>query len=77
VSGDQQTTYAEILAVLDVLPFLVRETRRRRGLSVRQVGELLDLSFSTVSRFEDGKTVHSRHLVTLLRWVAEPDGGAS
>lgn len=65
------TGYDELLWIIQILPDLVHEKRRRDGLSLRDVAELTDLSASTVDRFERrvaGTKMNT--LVILLRWVA-------
>lgn len=65
------TGYDELLWIIEILPDLVHEKRRRDGLSLRDVAELTDLSASTVDRFERrvaGAKINT--LVILLRWVA-------
>lgn len=44
--------YADVLRVLAILPELVREARRRHGLSLQGAAEVLDMSKSNVTRFE-------------------------
>lgn len=77
MSNRDLSTYDDVIAVVEALPALVRETRRRRGLSLRQVGTSLDVDFNTLGRFERGRQVHSGTLVTLLRWVGTPDPDAA
>lgn len=66
---DALSSYAELIDVIEHLPVLVRETRRRKGLSLRAAGELIGVGFNTIKRFEDGDVVHSKNLVALLRFV--------
>lgn len=72
-SDDRPAAYDELIKVLTQLRFLVRETRRRRGLSIRATAEQLGLSHTVISRFEDGAGVQLSNAITLLRWVAAPD----
>jgi len=65
-------TYDDLIAVLDVLPVLLRETRRRKGLSTREAAAQLGVSFSSVSRWERaGQCVPDRPaIIRILRWAA-------
>lgn len=65
------SSYAELVALIEHLPMLCREKRRREGLSVRAAAKLLGFSFSTLSRFENGKDGNMATLVAVLRWVGE------
>jgi ribosome-binding protein aMBF1 (putative translation factor) len=73
VADDKPAAYDELIEVLANLRFLVRETRRRRGLSIRATAEQLGLSHTVISRFEEGAGVQLGNAITLLRWVAAPD----
>jgi DNA-binding transcriptional regulator YiaG len=66
------SSYPEIIDVLESLPVMLRETRRRKGLSLRQAAEELDVSFSSVTRWERGQTVGLgiKVIVRVLRWIA-------
>ena len=70
------TSYAELAEVLDNLPLLLRETRRRRGLSLRATARELGTSFSTVTRFESGEDIMLSHASAILRWIGTPDAAA-
>jgi hypothetical protein len=72
------TSYQELAHVIEILPELVREKRRRDGLSVRQVGVILDISASTISRFETRSgEQRGDNLLALLRWVGQPTAEAT
>lgn len=63
--------YDEIIEVVEMLPELVRDKRRREGLSLRKVEEQTGMSASTVLRFEQRLgNVQAVHLITLLKWVS-------
>lgn len=64
------TPYAEIIGVLDNLPLILRETRRRLGVGQREAGRQMGMSFSTVSRIEAGHDCALSHAVAVLRWAA-------
>lgn len=70
---DQPAPYDELIEVLTNLRLLVRETRRRRGLSIRATADQVGLSHTVISRLEDGAGVQLSNAITLLRWVAVPD----
>ena len=44
----------------DNFPETVKEVRRRLGLSQEELAKALGVSFATVNRWENGKTVPSR-----------------
>lgn len=71
MSKARPTGYDELVEVLDGLPLLVREIRRRRGLSIRAAAREVGIPFSNLDRFERREDV-SLHLTVLplLRWVA-------
>ncbi len=72
-ADDRPMAYDELIEVLTNLRFLVRETRRRRGLSIRATADQLGLSHTVLSRLEDGAGIQLSTAITLLRWVAAPD----
>ncbi|HEX5119873.1 MAG TPA: helix-turn-helix transcriptional regulator [Pseudonocardiaceae bacterium] len=58
--------------LVDNLPMLVRESRRRRVLTLRDVCAQTGVSINTLSRFERRiGTVTSDSLVALIRFVAD------
>lgn len=63
------TSYGELVDVLTNLPLLLREARRRRGLGLRATARELGMSFSTVSRFENGEDIVLSNAMDILRWV--------
>lgn len=73
MSEGRLTSYAELADVLEALPLLVRETRRRRGLSLRAVGRELDMAASSVDRLERGQNCDLGAAVAYLRWMHSPD----
>jgi DNA-binding XRE family transcriptional regulator len=65
------TPYAELAAVLDALPLLVREARRRHGHSLRAVEEWTGVPFNTIRRLENGETLPMmKHAAALLRYIS-------
>jgi len=70
-STTETSSYAELIHVLDILPVLVREKRRRLRLSLRDAADLAGVSFSTISRFEEGADCTTATTRTLLAWVGE------
>lgn len=63
------TTYTELAEVLEAVPLLCREKRRREGLSLRTAGEQMGMSFGTVGRIENRQGAHLANVVTILRWL--------
>lgn len=73
MSTGKQTTYGELATIVESLPMLVREHRRRKGLSLREAAKEIGCSFSTLTRFEHGETGwNARLLADLLRWLGTP-----
>lgn len=68
-STAELTGYSEMAAVLGMLPFLLREARRARHLSLRKAGEQLDMSGSTIMRIESGEDTSVTTAITILRWL--------
>ena len=67
VRGDRR-----IVMVLSDLPVLVREARRRRGLSMRDVEDKYGVALNVLSRFERRTgTIYVDTALTLLRFVAD------
>lgn len=64
------TGYDEIVQVLESLPGLVLEKRRRDRLSLREAARQMGVSFSTIHRLEIGEDLVLSNAVTALRWVA-------
>jgi predicted transcriptional regulator len=52
VHGETLAPYADLLSVLDALPLLLREARRRKGHSQRAAGRESGISFATICRIE-------------------------
>jgi transcriptional regulator with XRE-family HTH domain len=71
-NADQLSTYAELADVLANLPLIVRERRRQRRLSVRAAGAEIGISFSTISRLENGDDMNESSLAAVLRWLDGP-----
>ena len=69
---DYPSSYEEVIEVLDHLPVIIRETRRRKGLSIREASDQLGVSFSSVSRWEriEGCVPDRPAIVRILRWAA-------
>lgn len=69
MARDHPTSYRELAVVLMTLPLLLREARRARGLSQRATAEQLGMSFSTVSRIEDGRDGMVSNVLAVLAWL--------
>lgn len=73
MSEPAPTSYAELADVLDRLPLLVRETRRRRGLSLRGAAKDAGVQMANIARCEQGQGLHMATVLPLLRWIGSPD----
>lgn len=59
-----------MLQVLDDLPLIIRETRRRKRLSLRAAGKEAGVSFATIDRAERGEVeANVTTLRALLLWA--------
>lgn len=62
--------YGTVADVIEALPQLVAEKRRRGEWTLRGVAEQTGVSFVTVDRAEKGKDLRLSSAVALLRWLA-------
>ena len=65
-------SYDELADLLAQLPLLMREARRARGLRMRDVGEQVGMSASTVCRIEAGGDCSLTGAISVLRWLGRP-----
>jgi DNA-binding XRE family transcriptional regulator len=64
-------SYEEVIGVLEALPVLIRETRRRKGQAMREAAEDAGVAFTNFTRWERGTSEPSlTNVVRVLRWVA-------
>jgi len=75
VSRSRPTPYRELAGVLEGLPLLLREARRARGLSLRAAAGEIGMSFSTVTRIEEGVDCVLSNAVAVLLWLDQTPGG--
>ena len=74
---DRLISYAELADLVENLPLIVLENRRRRQISLREAANELSVSFSTIARIERGEDFNTRILPDLLRWLGPvPEEGA-
>lgn len=66
-------TYDELVRIIETLPTLVREKRRRLGLTLRAAEAQSGVGLTTIHRFERQETIAKDGLIALLRWVGTPD----
>lgn len=69
MSDGVPTSYRELISVLDSIALLCREKRRRNGLSIREAGRQVGVSFATISRMEGGEDVALSTATKLLSWL--------
>ncbi len=72
-AGAAPRDYAEIIGVLESLPLLLREARRRKGHSTRDARAAMGdtVAISTISRTERGTASPSlENVKALLRYVS-------
>lgn len=63
------TPYVELVEVLASLPILLREARRGRRLSIRAAAQEIGISFSTVTRIEQGEDCALSNAVVVFLWL--------
>ena len=54
---------------VETAPRALRVYRGVRGLSLREAADEIGVAHATLWRFEQGESVHSRHLPGILRWL--------
>lgn len=65
-------TFAEMATTIENLPLIVREVRRARGLSLRDVEGATGISNPTLSVLEQGKgNLTAENVVRIFRWLDE------
>lgn len=70
VDNCELTTYIELADILDALPMLVREKRRRDRISLRGAATQLGVAASTLARFETSQGgIASDTVTVLVRWL--------
>lgn len=66
-------SYRDIVTALEELPVAVRSARRSRGMSLRKAAREMDMSFSTLDRFERradiGVDIQLEPVIKILRWL--------
>lgn len=68
--------YTTAADLLDRLPTQLQLARRSRGLTMRQVADMVGCSASTVHRIEAGDGCALSTAVAVLRWLEGPPGAA-
>lgn len=59
----------DMVDIAENIGFLVREERRKRRVSARQVGREIGITSATFTRLEKGHSINVNTLVALLRWL--------
>jgi len=66
-------SYTELVGILQTLPLRARETRRARGMNLREAAGKIGLSFNTLSRFERGANdLQLSNAILVLQWLENP-----
>jgi DNA-binding XRE family transcriptional regulator len=65
------TGYDELITVLVAIPTILRETRRRKALTMQQAGDQIGAAASTIMRWEKSEAEPGiQGIVRILRWAA-------
>jgi hypothetical protein len=68
-------SYREVFEVLANLRVAVKESRRARKLSLRDVAAESGVNLNSISRFERGGDMQLSNVIGLLKWLSgEPKG---
>ena len=67
--GSGLSTYAEMMEVLDALPLLIREKRRRDGISMREAARQMGINPAVIHRIENGEGIHLSNARSVLHWL--------
>jgi ribosome-binding protein aMBF1 (putative translation factor) len=70
MGGRKPAGYAEVIMVLDDLPVIVREARRRKGLSLRAAQAESGVDQATILNAERGGNLTMANVRALLAWAA-------
>ena len=68
-STSELTGYGEMATLMESLPFLLREARRARHLSLRKAGLSLGMAGTTILRIESGEDTSVSNAVAIFRWL--------
>src|SRR5262245_49248907 len=69
MSDHRLTSYGELADILEHLGLLVRETRRARGLTLREAAAVGDVGANAIFRVESGLGCSLDSAVAILRWL--------
>lgn len=59
----------DVLAVIDALPSVLRTVRIFRGLSLREAAQQMGMSFSTLTRIENGEECNLSNARAAIAWI--------
>jgi transcriptional regulator with XRE-family HTH domain len=65
----EPTPFAELAQIIENLPVIVLNARRAKRLSQRALARQAGMSFSTVSRIENGEEMSTVSLAAILGWL--------
>lgn len=65
-------SFTAVIDTLESLPATIKAIRRARGASLRKVASESGVSFSTVTRIENGEDANVSSVLSLLRWAITP-----
>lgn len=69
---DQLASYGELCLVLEAIPVLLRETRRRKHQTMAAAGDDIGVAASTVMRWERRESEPGTSAtIRILRWVEQ------
>jgi|GEM_PF-3177534 len=65
------TGYDELIELLNAVPTILRETRRRKRMIMAEAGQEIGVAASTIMRWEKGEAEPGiQGIIKILRWAA-------
>lgn len=72
-SAERAVLTSDVVLILTSLGTTLASVRKIRGMSLREVGRATGLSFSTVTRVEQGEDCAVSSAIALLEWIGRSD----
>ena len=76
MTRESMMTFHDLADILDGLPLLMREARRARRMTPKEVADEIGIASTTVWRLEKGQGCTLKNASAILRWFDTGGGGA-